>query len=333
MKSKYYVFLFLACCQFGLACSKDASTDSNAVNHLFTDTVSVIKQTEPLLLSFNTGNNTAIVTWQVFPNKNYTISPAGVYATLSFSKGGTYNITATANATQATYVVTVSDSVYQDIDTGFSLRASQIVNILPYQNISFSVNNPPNINDFIWTTTGNVSSINTSKNPATFSFGNGKTGTVHISSGNQSRTRTVWLADPSINNPSVDTVPFIFSDKLAITPSVQKDIQGKKQLVLTANTHYNYQCYTDSVLSLVDSSNQQYTLNYGGVVMASIPCSSIKPATSINSIVNMSVGTFPFTVNYGNDTYTGTVTLSATGVFSFNWISNKVVSIYPLVVQ
>ena len=308
MKNKYYVFLFLACCQFALACSKDASTDSNAVNHLFTDTVSVIKQTEPLLLSFNTGNNTAIVTWQVFPNKNYTISPAGVYATLSFSKGGTYNITATANATQATYVVTVSDSVYQDIDTGFSLRASQIVNILPYQNISFSVNNPPNINDFIWTTTGNVSSINTSKNPATFSFGNGKTGTVHI-------------------------VPFIFSDKLAITPSVQKDIQGKKQLVLTANTHYNYQCYTDSVLSLVDSSNQQYTLNYGGVVIASIPCSSIKPATSINSIVNMSVGTFPFTVNYGNDTYTGTVTLSATGVFSFNWISNKVVSIYPLVVQ
>ena len=333
MKCKYCSFLFLAICLLAISCKKDTSSGVNSVTNLFTDSVPVVKQSEPLLLSFNNGNNASIVKWQVSPNKNYYISAVGVYASLSFNKGGVYTVTATTNFTKATYIVTVSDSTYQDIDTGFSLRASQIVNVLPYQNVSFSVNNSPDPNGLAWTTTANVSSINTSANPATFSFGGGLTGNVRISAGNKSASRTIWLANPAVNNPSIDTVPFIFSDKLVITPSVQKDNKGNKTLVLTANTHYNYQCYTDSVLSLVDSSNQQYTLNYGGVVMAAVPCSSIKPATCINSITNMTVGTFPFTVNFGNDTYTGTVTLSATGVFSFSWTGNNAVTIYPLVVQ
>ena len=333
MKKRYDLPLLLAICLMAFACNKDITNGSTPVNNLFTDTVTALKRNEPQLLSFSDGNNTTIVKWQVSPNSNYTISTAGVYASLLFSKGGIYTVKAIANTTQATYIVTVLDSLFPDIDTGFSLEASQLVNVLPYQAVSFTVNNPLSPNNFIWTATGNISMANTSGNPALFSFGNGKTGTVKITSGSDTRSRTVWLADPTVNNPSVDTVPFIFFEKLTITPSVTTNGSGNKVLVLTANTGYNYQCYTDSVLSLVDTSNQQYTVSYGGVVMAAVPCADIKPATSVNTISKMSEGTYPFTVNFGNDTYIGSVTLSASGTYSFSWTNNDRVSIYPLVVQ
>lgn len=332
MKNIQHIILFLAVCLVAIACKKNVSNGGSQANNLFTDTVATIKQGEPLLLSFSNGNNTTIVHWNVLPNSGYTISPVGVYATLSFSQAGVYTVLATANATQATYIVTVSDSLYSHVDTGFSLQASKIINVFPNEVVSFAATNPPIPTGFVWTSIGNVGYVNTTSNPAAFSFSNGVTGTVKVKVGNQIRSRTVWLAD-SINNPSVDTVPFIFSDKLIITPSVTKDINGNKILVLSASTQYNYQCSTDSVLSSVDSSDQQYTVSYGGVVMAAVPCAAIKPATTINTISNIPVGTYPFIVNFGNDTYTGTVSLSASGVYTFSWANNDRVVISPLVVE
>ncbi len=315
------------------ACKKNITSDSAAINNLFTDTVPAIKLNEPQLLSFSNGNNASIVKWRVFPNSNYSISTAGIYASLLFRKAGVYSVSANLNNTQATYIITVSDSFYSDLDSGFSLRASKIVNVLPNEAVGFTVNNSPNSSGFVWTTTGNISSANTASNPAFFGFGSGSTGTVTLMVGNQTRSRTIWLANPLVNNPSIDTVPFIFFDKLIITPSVQKDGTGNKFLIITANTGYNYQGSTDSILNILETTGQEFTVNYGGVVMASVPSANAKPASCSNIIKNMSVGAHAFRINFGDDTYTGTVTLSASGTYTFNWANNNEVSIYPLVVQ
>jgi|GEM_PF-1417494 len=333
MKKRYNLPLLLAICLLAIACNKNVSNGTASVNNLFTDTVATIKQSEPLLLSFSNGSNTTIVHWRSVPSTGCTIRPVGRYASLLFSQPGVYTVTATSNTVQATYIVTVSDNLYTDVDTGFSLRASKLVKVLPNEAVSFTLNNPPSPSGFTWTTTGNVSLANTAPNPAIFGFGGGATGTVNVVVGNQTRSRTVWLANPSANNPSLDTVPFIFFDKLNITPSVQKDGNGNKLLVLTANTGYNYQGSADSVLNLLSSVNQQFTVNYGGVVMAAVPSADVKPASCTNIINNMSVGTHPFIVNFGNDTYTGTITLSTSGVYTFSWANSNRVVISPLIVE
>lgn len=333
MKYLYNLPLLLAICLMAISCNKNVTNGTASVNNLFTDTVATIKQSEPLLLSFSNGNNTTIVKWQAVPSTGCTIRPVGRYASLLFSQPGVYTVTATANTIQATYIVNISDSLYTNADTGFSLRASKLVKVLPNEAVSFTLNNPPIPSGFNWTATGNVSLANTAINPAIFGFGNGASGTVNVMVGNQTRSRTVWLANTSVNNPSLDTVPFIFFDKLTITPSVQKDGNGNKLLVLNANTGYNYQGSADSVLNLLSSDNQEFTVNYGGVVMAAVPRADVKPASCTNIINNMSVGTHPFIVNFGNDTYTGSVTLSALGVYSFSWANTNRVVISPSVVQ
>ena len=333
MKQGFNLRIVVACCLIVSACNKNILNNPNSANNLFTDSIPGIKNHEPLLLSFSNGNNAAIVNWQVSPNANYTISKVGIYASFNFNKSGVYKIIATANSIQATYIVNVLDSVFIAPDTGFTLQASKLIKVLPYEIDSFTIVNPPSTNGFVWTTSGNISLISSAKSPALFSFGSGKTGSVKVKVGNQIRSRTIWLTDTSLHNPNLDTVPFIFSDKLTITPSVSLDNKGNKLLLLTAQTNYNYNSNTDVVLNLLDSSNQQYTVNYGGVVIAALPNANVKQASCSNIISNMQVGTYPFVVNYGNHTYLGTVELSTSGVFSFGWVKNNEVSIFPLSVQ
>jgi len=323
----------IASCLITVACNKSMVNNTNSFSNLFTDSIPIIKNSEPLLLSFNNGNSATVVNWQVTPNENYRISKVGIYATFTFNKGGVYTIQANADRSGATYIVTVSDSVFKDIDTGFAVRASKLIKVLPYEMDSFKVINPPFPNGFVWTTTGNVSYTNTSNNPAEFSFINGKTGTISVKIGNQIRSRTVWLSDSSVHDSSLDTVPFIFSDKLTITPSVTKDINGNQLLVLSAQTTYNYTSNTDIVLSQLDNINQQFTVNYGGVVMAKVPTINAKPASCISTISNIKVGKYPFVINYGNHTFIGTIELNAAGIYNFTWAKNNEVSIYPLTVQ
>lgn len=332
MKNRILLCLSFLICLFEIGCKKDIPNNTNSVNNLFTDSVPTVKNNEPLLLSFSNGNNETIVQWQVFPNSNYSISKVGIYATFTFRKAGIYSIVATANSVKATYIVTVLDSVFSAVDTGFTLCASKLVNVLPNEIDSFTVKNPPSSSSFIWTTSGNISYANTASKPAIFSFGSGKTASVQVKVGNQTRSRTIWLSDSSIHNPTLDTVPFIFSDKLNITPSVSKDVNGNKILVLTAQTSYNYTSNTDLILSQVDSSNNQYTVSYGGVVMAKVPNTDVKPASCISNI-SMKEGTYPIVINYSNHTYIGTIELSATGIYTFVWAKNNEVSIYPLTVH
>ncbi len=332
MKNRIILCLSLLICLFEIGCKKEIANNNESVNNLFTDSVPTVKNNEPLLLSFSNGNNATIVQWQVFPNANYSISKVGIYATFTFRKAGVYSIVATANSVKATYIVTVLDSVFNAIDTGFNLSASKLVNVLPSEIDSFTVKNPPSPSSFIWTTSGNISYVNTASNPAIFSFGSGKTASIQVKVGNQIRSRTIWLSDPSNHNTSLDTVPFIFSDKLNITPSVSKDLNGNKILVLTAQTGYNYTSTSDLVLSQLDSSNNQFTVSYGGVVMAKVPSADVKPASCMSTI-SMKEGSFPFVINYGNHTYIGTIELSATGIYTFAWAKNNEVSINPLTVH
>ena len=333
MKHQWKVILVVAIIGLVVGCKKTAPDSTSQPTNIFTQTLSSVKLSEPVLLSFDVGNNAAVVSWKVLPNSNYTISKVGVYATFYFSKAGSYTVIASTNNQQATYNISISDTVFTDqSDTAFNLQAAKLLNVLPNEAISFTAKNTGG-NNLVWSASGNVSLANTVANPAIFSFGSGKTGSVTVASGSNIRSRTVWLMDSSLASAGLAAVPFIFSDKLTITPSVVKDSSGNKTLVLTANTLYNYQSGKDSVLSTVDNSSYGYTLNYGGVVTTVVPASTVKPATSTNNINSMTVGTHAFLINYGNKTHTGTVTLSALGVFSFGWAGNSDVSIYPLVVQ
>ncbi|MFP5039493.1 hypothetical protein [Parasediminibacterium sp. JCM 36343] len=333
MKKVLKMGLFFTIAIMVVACKKTTSTDNAPIN-LFTQQLDNIKRAEPVLLSFDNGVNTDIVNWQVTPNKHYSLSKVGVYASLLFDSAGVYNVIASTANKQATYVVTIANTMFKDADdTGFSLKASKLVNVAPLELVSFAVSNALSSN-FSWTigSSASVATAITSANPAVFSFFSGNTATITVQAGSQKQSRTIWLSG-SVNDASVDTVPFIFSDKLIITPSVETDNGGNKTLVLQAHTNYNYQCSTDKILSIADSSNNEYSISYGGVVMAATPCTDITPATCTNKFAGMAVGTHPFTINFGNKTIMGTITRSTAGSFNFDWVSNNAVSIYPLTVQ
>ena len=333
MKHQWKVILVIAIIGLIVGCKKTAPDSTAQPTNIFTQTLSNIKLSEPVLLSFDVGSNAAVVSWKVLPNSNYTISKVGIYATFYFSQAGNYTVIASTNNQQATYNISITNTVFTDqSDTAFTLQASKLVNVLPNESVSFTANNTGGTN-LVWSSSGNVSLANTVANPAIFSLGSGKTGSVTVASSSNFRSRTVWLQDSSLASVGLAAVPFIFSDKLTITPSVVKDGSGNKTMVLTAHTLYNYQSGKDSILSNVDNNSYGYTVNYGGVVTAMVPASIIKPAISTNNINGITVGTHAFLINFGNRTYTGKVTLNASGVFTFSWAGNSDVSIYPLVLQ
>ena len=310
---------------------KKTTTPSNTIDNLFTEKIENIKLNEPVLFSYANPTNTAFVDWTITPNNNFAIEKSGNYATVKFSVAGVYTAIAKVGNKQATYIVTVVNTAYNNIATGFSVTASKVVGIAQNEEVVFTANNTTSTN-IIWTITSGINTVTVAPDTksATISFKNGNTATVTATDGSISQSRTVFINDPTSNN-SIDTVPFILGDKIFITPSVQTDAFGVKTLNLSAKTSYNYQCNTDKILSTTDNTN--YAVSYGGVAMSSTICSSIAPATCINSFVNMAVGSHPFTINYENKTYTGTIDVSATSKFTFSFINNGLLNIYPTEVQ
>ena len=255
MKHQWKVILVIAIIGLIVGCKKTAPDSTAQPTNIFTQTLSNIKLSEPVLLSFDVGSNAAVVSWKVLPNSNYTISKVGIYATFYFSQAGNYTVIASTNNQQATYNISITNTVFTDqSDTAFTLQASKLVNVLPNESVSFTANNTGGTN-LVWSSSGNISLANTVANPAVFSFGSGKTGRVTVAGSINFRSRTVWLQDSSLASVGLAAVPFIFSDKLTITPSVVKDGSGNKTMVLTAHTLYNYQSGKDSILSNVDNNS------------------------------------------------------------------------------
>ncbi len=313
------------------SCKKTTSSSTTSIDNLFIERIDNIKLKEPVLLSFGDAG-TAIVDWQVTPNNNFEISKVGKYATVKFNNAGVYTAIAKSNNKQATYIVTVVNTLYNDIGSSFSVTASKIVGVNANEDVLFTVNNPQSAN-LIWDVKGQLPSVQISpdQKSALVSFKGGVSGTVTVSDGVNKQSRTVFLNDPS--SSSIENVPLILGDKLIVTPSVETDINGIKTLKFTANTTFNYQCNTDKILSAVVTDNNEYQISYGGVAMALNPCSVITTANCSNSFVNMPIGLHPFSINYENKTFTGTIDVSASGVFSFNWTNNNLVLLTSLQVS
>ncbi len=314
------------------SCKKTTSASTNSIDNLFTEKIDNIKLKEPVLLSFGDAGTT-IVDWQIAPNNNVEINKAGKYATVKFNDAGVYTAIAKANNKQATYIVTVVNTLYSDIGSSYSVTASKIVGVNINEDVLFTVNNPQSTN-LVWSVKGQLPNVQISldKKSALVSFKGGTSGTVTVSDGINKQSRTVFLNDAS-SSGVIENVPLILGDKLTITPSVETDINGIKTLKFTANTMFNYQCNTDKILSAVVVDNGEYQISYGGVAMATNPCSEINRANCSNSFVNMSVGLHPFSINYENKTFTGTIDVGSNGVFSFNWNNNNLVSLTSLQVS
>ena len=313
------------------SCKKTTSSSTNNTDNLFTEKIDNIKLKEPVLLSFGDAG-TAIVDWQVTPNNNLEISKVGKYATLKFNSAGVYTAIAKSKNKQATYIVTVVNTLYSDIGSSYSVTASKIVGVNINEDVLFTVNNPQSTN-LVWSVKGQLPNVQISpdKKSALISFKGGTSGTVTVTDGVNKQSRTVFLNDAS--SSSIENVPLILGDKLIITPSVETDINGIKTLKFSANTTFNYQCNTDKILSAVIVDSDKYQISYGGVAMAINPCSVITTANCSNSFLNMSVGLHPFSINYENKTFAGAIDVSANGVFSFNWTNNNLVSLTSLQVS
>ena len=314
-----------------VACTK--VTSNEGTYNLFTEKLDSIQLGEPVLLSFDNGNSANVVSWTVTPNDSIAIEKAGAYATFYFTTPGTYTVLASANSKQASYEVKVINKTYNNTGSSFGITASKIVGVSLNQLVYFKVNNAIS-NNIIWSASGGNAFINRAvdNRSAYISFSSGTACTINVSDSFNAQSRTIWIED-STANPSVVTVPFIFSDKLLITPSVSTDSSGNKSLILSTKTTYNYQSNTDQIINLTTAKNGHYTVSFGGVNMAAKPQANALPATCINMFQNMTAGTYPFTVDYGNETLSGSITLSQAGVFTFNWVANNYVSIYPLTVQ
>ena len=331
MKMIYKLLWLWSIVVMTVACTKTTSNEGSG-NNLFTEKIDSVQLNEPVLLSFSNGNNANVVSWQITPSNGTTITKAGSYATLTYDSAGTYTVVASANNVQATYHVNVINQVYNNIGTAFSLTASKVVGAPLNQSIIFTLNNASSGN-IKWTTSSNAGliAVSANKKVATISFTSGSIGTVTVADSFNTQSRTIWLDNP-VNNASIDTVPFMFGDKLNITPSIVSD-SINKTLVLTTKTTYSYQSNSDIILSTTDTLANNYSVSFGGVVMASIPLANVLPATASNSFTGIPVGTYPFTVNYANQTFTGNISLNSSGVYTFNWPANNYVSIYPLTLQ
>ena len=122
MNTIYKLVLYWAIIFMIFACKKTTSAEGTD-NNLFTETLDSVQMNEPVLLSFDNGNSSNAVTWQVTPSGGVTISKAGSYATLDIDSSGTYIITATASNKQATYRVNVINRTFNNMGSSFSVTA------------------------------------------------------------------------------------------------------------------------------------------------------------------------------------------------------------------
>jgi predicted secreted protein len=323
MKKIIYILLLFATMFSIASCKKNTVASSNTTDNLFTETINNIQRGEPVLLSFSSSNTTAI-DWQITPNNNVEMSKVGNYATVKFGKAGTYTAIAKVGVKQATYIVNVNDAVFNDFGTGFSVTASKVVGVNANEDVLFTVHNPGS-SSIVWKFSANLYIFDVAPDykSATVSFKSGNTGTVTVTQGNNKQSRTVFLTDSP--NTSLATVPFIFGDKLNITPTLSSD---KKTLKLTATSSYNYQCNNDKVLSIGEFANNNLSISYGGVTMSSTLCTSMLPAVCSNSFSfsnSPPVSSFPFTIHYENKTFTGIISVN-NNKYDFTFNNNSLIN-------
>lgn len=330
-KMKAFLSVLLALTLSCLAgCKKDSGAE--VPNIVYKQTIAGIKKNEPVLLTFNSGNSNATVSWAITPSAHTNVSAVGNNATITFSASGTYVVLATAGEVSAEYTVSVTNEEYDPYGTSFSMSAAKLINIAQGEPVVFTVHNPHPGSSIAWSvySSGYILSTDTTNNTATIIFNNSGFGSVTASDGFVSQRRTVWINDALTGNPAEDTVPFILGEKLRLTPSVET-VTGVKRLVISASTTNSYNCNTDKILSF--SLNNEYMIDYSGVAMSTQPCSERGAATCSNSFTNIPAGTHPFTINLENKTYTGTLTVSSSGVYIFTWPDASAVTISPLQVQ
>ncbi len=315
-----------------MGCKKD--NVQNLDNTVYEETISGIKKGEPVLLTFSNSNNITKVDWTVTPNIGVNKSEVGNYATLLFSNGGTYSILAKAGNATAKYKVEVIDSTYTDYGNTFNLEAAKLVNINKGEPIIFSVHNAKSGAKISWGASSASSAYtiieNAANNTATISFNSAGYGTVTASDGIHTEHRTLWINDSANPNSNEDTISFILGEKLLLVPSIQV-VNGNKQLIISATTTYSYHCPTDKILSFSD--NNEYMIDYAGVVISPQPCSANNKPTTINRFNNLPFGNHPFVINFENKTYSGNVNVSGSGTYTFYWPNNSVINISPLEVR
>lgn len=330
-----FFLLFLIIAFWG--CTKETSFNGSSELNLFTENLAPLKKGEPILLSFNSGG-TITPKWTITPNTNVFINAIGNNASIEFKAAGKYTIIASAAGKQGTYNATVTDSVFAISGSRFALIANKIVDIAPLQIVEFFIQNAAS-NNVTWSIGANVNNINIAPNnlsaqisfTSPFSGTSSSTSTVGASDGINSQNRTIWIN--SVPSSTQTMVPFLYTDKLLITPSITTDTAGRKTLVLKAKTQFNYQCSSDIILSQSGNNLNGYALNYGGVNMSKTVCATQGPANATNSFFNMPVGNHVFTIGFGNKTLTGSINVASNGVFTFNWNNNSEVIISPLTIQ
>lgn len=326
---KYFFLCFILLVAIG--CKKTNVTSAD--NVIYEETIKNLKKDEPLLLTFQTTNSTEKVQWTILPLANTTINAVGNKATITFGTAGKYTVTATANDAKAIYNIEVNNTPFTDYGTSFNITASKQVNINENEPVVFSVHNTQvsgsRISWSVYPGTFNISK-DTIKNTATITFVGSGTRTVSASDGINTQSRTIVINDRANANPEQDTVTFMLGDKLQLTPSVVS-IGGSKRLTIQAATLFTYHCATDKILSNVSSFDLE--INYMGVVIASQPCAGNSTASCSNNFSTIPTGSHPFTINYANKSYKGTIDVSNSGVFTFNWPNSSEVIISPLVVQ
>ncbi len=322
----------------GAGCTKSgngSSLDNNNPEQVLTESLPNLRISEPLLLAFGDSGSNGSVDWKVTPSVGVTINKVGIYATFYFANAGNYQIVATNKANkQITYSLTVLSTNYQDTNLAFGLSASKVVGVKQQESIFFKITNTKSRN-ISWITSGNAVSVVLAADrlSASISFKDGFTGTVTVNDGINTQSRTIWLNDTA-SNTQKDTADFIFGDKLLLTPSLSTDQSGRKLLTIAASTNYPYQSTSDIILSQASFTNKAYTLSYGGVYMANEPQVVIAPATARNSFSSIGVGAYDFSVQVGNKTYSGSLSVTASGVYQFTWpATNGQVTIRPLTLQ
>ena len=330
MKNKVKILLLTILLYGMIGCKKDHV--QNPDNSIYEETLSGIKKGEPVLLTFSNSNNTTKVDWTVTPNIGVSINAVGNNATIVFNVAGTYSVVGKAGTSAAKYKIEVIDSLYVDYGNTFNLSAAKLVNINEAEPIVFSVHNAKPGAEIIWSVYSSSYNLNvdTANNTATVTFNNGGYGSVTASDGSSTQRKTVWINDFTNTNANEDTVSFILGEKLHLQPSVQ-NVGGNKKLIISATTTNSYHCATDKILSF--SINNEYMIDYAGVTIVPQPCSANNKATCNNSFTNIPAGNHPFSINFENQTFTGSLNVSNTGIFTFTWPNSKVVDISPLEVQ
>ncbi|MCX6209362.1 MAG: hypothetical protein NTZ59_07600 [Bacteroidetes bacterium] len=324
---KKYLTIIIAVFLFA-SCKKETSNNST-IDNLFTETKDNVQRNEPVLLSFGDNTKEQNVVWQCNTPTGVTIDNIGDYATVSFANAGTYTVTAkNSNNKQGTYVVTVNNTVYKEFGSNFGLGASKFVNVGIDEDVEFTVHNPSQpMQDSNWSINSIPSTLkkfNADFTAVTVSFQSAGAKYVTVRNGNNVETRTVWVSDSPVNNTL--NVPFILGDKLSITPSVVV-VNGIKNLAFTSTATYKYKCSSDKIIVDAYSKNGKYILSFNGVNIAASSCSNIIQPNATSSFSNMVSGnTYPFSINYQNKTFTGSISVATDGTFTINFNDNNLIS-------